>query len=102
MKVKPIVEPNIGMGATIYHWSDRTPVTVIRISPSLKQIVLQEDKAIRTDNNGMSEWQSYNYECDPNGELYFATLRKDGKYRITGSTRLVGLGERHKYHSYSF
>lgn len=100
----PIGPPGLqlGMGATIYHWSDRTPTTVIQITHKGKRIVIQEDKATRTDNNGMSECQSYNYGPDPNGATYIATLRKDGKYRLVGERILVSIGERIKYHDYSF
>lgn len=94
--------PVVGMGATIQHWSDRTPATVITVSPSSKKIVLQEDKATRTDQNGMSEVQEYSYQTDSDGTLYTATLRDDGTYRIKGSKQLVSLGNRRKYHDYSF
>lgn len=96
------VEPQIGMAATICHWSDRTPATVIEISRNGKRLVLQEDISIRTDTNGMSEMQSYLYKIDPHGCLYHATLRKDGRYRIAHSKQVVFLGERRKYHDYSF
>jgi hypothetical protein len=92
----------VGDGATIQHWSDSTAATVVQVSASGKRIVLQEDKATRLDKNGMSESQEYSYEPDTNGTLHFATLRQDGRYRITGSKRLVSLGIRRKYHDYSF
>lgn len=95
-------QPTIGMGATIYGYSDRHPATVIQISHGGRRLVLREDKATRTDNNGMSEIQSYTYEPDPEGQIYHATLRKQGEYRLVGSTRLVALGERNKYYDYSF
>jgi hypothetical protein len=91
-----------GMGATICHWSDRTPATVIDMTASGKTITLQADKYTRTDDNGMSEDQSYEYERDPNGTIYRATLRKDGRYRLVGSKEQVSLGSRRKYHDYSF
>lgn len=94
--------PVVGMGATIQHWSDRTPATVIKVSPSGKKIVLQEDISIRLDANGMSEIQEYSYKTDANGTLHTATLRDDGTYRIKGSKQLVSLGNRRKYHDYSF
>jgi hypothetical protein len=96
------MKPEIGIGVTINHYTDQTPGTVVQVSPTRKKIVIQEDKANRTDNNGMSECQSYEYERDPNGTFYVATLRKDGTYRITGSTRTVSIGNRRKYHDYSF
>lgn len=99
MKTKE-VSPEVGMGATIYHWSDRTAATIIQVSG--KRIVLQEDSAIRTDKNGMSESQSYDYSPDPNGRLWFATLRKDGNWKVSKSTEIVGIGHRRQYHDYSF
>lgn len=94
--------PTIGMGATIYYYSDREPATIIEISPSGKRIVLREDKSIRLDNNGMSECQSYRYEPDPDGKIHAATLRKDGTYRLIGGKTVVSLGDRRHYHDYSF
>jgi len=96
------MNPTIGMGATIYHYSDRDPATVIEVSPSGKRIVIQEDKSIRLDNNGMSECQVYRYEPDPGGTMHIATLRKDGTYRLVGRKTIVSLGERHRYYDYSF
>lgn len=95
-------EPFIGQGATIYWWSDRTPCTVIQITHNGNRLVLQEDTAIRTDNNGMSESQTYEYETNPNGTIYHATRRQNGAFRLTGQTTLVSLGDRQKYHDYSF
>lgn len=97
-----ISKPRLGMGVTINHYSDRTPATIISITHNGKRIVLQEDESIRIDNNGMSESQHYSYELDPNGALHFATLRKDGSFRLTGSKTFISLGIRQKYHDYSF
>jgi hypothetical protein len=94
--------PNIGMGGTIYHHSDRTPITIIKVSANGYKIYIQEDKSKRTDNNGMDESQLYEYEADTNGVVYIATLRKDGYYRLVGSRQRVALGIRRKYHDYSF
>ncbi len=96
------VKPEKGMGATICHWSDRTPATVIDISPTGFKITLQEDKATRTDNNVMSDDQDFEYEIDPNGRIFQATLRKDGRYRLLGCKELVSLGKRRKYYDFSF
>lgn len=97
-----IEEPSIGMGASIHSWSDRTAATVIQVTHNGKRIVLQEDTATRTDQNGMSECQEYSYERNPQGEIFHATKRKDGRFRITGSKRLVSLGVRSSYYDYSF
>ena len=92
----------VGMGATICYYSDREPATLIQILHNGRRIVLRTDKSIRTDNNGMSEIQKYNYEPDPNGAIHIATLRKDGSYRLIGEKTLVDIGSRCKYYDYSF
>lgn len=92
----------IGMGATICYWSDRSPATVIQILQDGKRVIIQEDKFTRTDNNGISELQEYDYERDPNGATYVVTLRKDGRYKISKSNTIVALGARRKYYDPSF
>lgn len=96
--------PNLvlGMGATIYSYSDRTPATVIRITHNGKRIILQEDYSIRVDKNGISENQEYQYQTNTSGVLIYATLRKDGRFRVTATNQLVSLGPRQKYYDYSF
>lgn len=94
--------PTVGMGVTICLWSDRLPATIIKVLSDGKSLVLQEDKANRIDNNGMSECQEYNYELDPNGTIYYASLRKDSTYRLVKSKTKIVLGKREKFHDYSF
>jgi hypothetical protein len=95
-------KPEVGMGVTICHWSDRTPATIISITSSGAIISLQEDSATRTDSNGMSDSQEYMYQSDPNGAVYKATLRKDGTYRLKGGKQQIILGSRRKFHDFSF
>lgn len=95
-------ELRVGVGATVQLHSDSFACTVIAISPSGKTITLQEDEATRTDDNGMSEVQDYTFKPNPNGELYQATLRKDGKFRLMKQRSLVSIGIRRKYYDYSF
>jgi hypothetical protein len=94
--------PMIGMGATIQVGSDSYPATVIQVTNNGKRVVVQEDIATRVDTNGMSESQQYTYEPNPNGTIYIATLRKDGRWRVTGGKTPVSLGFRRKYYDYSF
>ena len=94
--------PTVGMGACIITGSDRSPATVIQVTKSGNRIVLQEDKAIRVDDNGVSESQIYDFEIDEQGTTHIATLRKDGRYRISGGRQLVSLGKREKYYDFSF
>lgn len=95
-------EPEIGMGATLHIGSDRVPATVVQITHNNKRIVLQEDIATRTDSNGMSESQSYTYKNDPNGSLWYASKRKDGRWRVSGGSMPVSLGVRSYYYDFSF
>jgi len=90
------------MGVTWAAGSDRYPGTITEVSASGKRIVFQEDVAIRTDTNGMSESQQYTFQQDPNGEMHIATKRKDGVWRITGGKTPVTLGIRDKYYDFSF
>ena len=69
----------VGMGATRIGWTDRHPYTVIEVR-SPKCLVLREDKATRTDNLGMSDCQSYEFNPDPDGRTVVVTLRKNGKW----------------------
>lgn len=97
--------PVVGMGATINFHSDSKAATIIQITHKGKRIVLQQDKAIRVDQNGLSESQTYNYETDLEGSIYIATLRKDGRYRLVGSSvngKTITLNIRREYYDHSY
>lgn len=67
----------IGNGATIYWWSDRhggTLIDVITKKNGRRYIVVQEDHAKRTDKNGFSESQTYEYTPNPQGRKYYAEV----------------------------
>jgi hypothetical protein len=66
---KPVETPKVGDGATILSWSDRTPATVVFVSENGKTIHIQEDNAVRTDSNGMSECQSYSFTANPSAPV---------------------------------
>lgn len=102
----------IGMGATMHHYSDLSAGTVIeiRIVRGKIEVVIQEDRAIRTDNNGMSELQSYEYQPDPGGRVFVCRYRKESKKARAGWYEKsefgwgwrVTFGSRRAYHDYSF
>ncbi len=105
------IEPEVGMGATIIYWSDREPATITEVSKDFKKVWIVQDDAKRTDSNGASEDQRYEYTSKPRfteeGEdtaiLY--TLRKNGRYVRKGDTmngNSILIGRRRKYHDYSF
>ena len=103
------VKPEVGMGVTEVCWTDRHPYTIIKVE-SEREIVVQADKAIRQDKNGMSECQDYRFETDTRGNVSVLVLKKSkkspsGKWVRKGDsingTRYL-LGERREYHDYSF
>jgi hypothetical protein len=94
--------PRVGMGVTISVGSDSYPATIIQVTLNNRKIVFQYDSYKRTDNNGMSESQTYEFTPDSNGRIECATLRKDGRYRITGGQTPVHIGSRSAYYDYSF
>lgn len=97
--------PEVGMGVTMLSWTDRHPATIIEVSKSGKKITIQEDSWTRTDNNGMSDAQSYTFERDPNGYTAEYSLRKNGRWVAVGSPQngsSLLVGHRSKYYDYSF
>ena len=93
------MKPEIGMGATKVVGSDRYPCTIIDITSSGKTLTVQEDKATRLDNNGMSSLQEYLYEENPDGEIERFRMTKRG-WR-NGSVGLI-IGTREKYYDFDF
>jgi hypothetical protein len=98
--------PEVGMGATIYYWTDRQACTIVDIDAKGKTITVREDFFTRKDNNGMSECQSYDYRPNPNGPKHVFTLRKNGRWVMRGSKigdgAVLGIGSRRQYYDYSF
>jgi hypothetical protein len=95
----------VGVGATILYWTDRVAGTVVSVSRNGREIVVQEDTAIRTDPNGMSDAQSYRYEANPDGITRTFTLRRNGRWILKGESlrgTAAKLGFRRHYHDYSF
>lgn len=112
-------KPEIGMGVTELCYTDRHPFEVIAILND-KRIKVREMTAERTDTNGMSDCQKYNYVPNPDGEVKTLVLR-NGKWRdlvkeydndengrlIEVETRRLGcngwlIGRAEKYYDYSF
>jgi len=97
-----IAGPQVGDGVTMAGWTDRHAATVIKRTP--KTVTVQQDKATRSDSNGMSDAQSYTYERDPEGATYRFSLRANGTWRKVGDSdkgmRMVA--GRREYYDYSF
>lgn len=92
--------PEVGDGVTILHWSDRTAATIVWVSPTGKTVRLQEDNAKRTDTNGMSESQTYEFTRNTEATIQTARLTSKG-WKITKGSRIL-IGHRSAYHDYSF
>jgi hypothetical protein len=92
--------PEVGMGVTVLMWTDRKAGTITRVSPSGKTFWFKDDIAIRTDSNGMSESQTYEFKPDPDARERKAVKTVKGWKEVRGS-RLM-LGHRSAYHDYSF
>jgi hypothetical protein len=86
------MEIKVGDGATKYVGSDRYPYTVVEVL-SPKKVVVQGDDFKRTDNNGMSESQTYEYTRNPFSDKITLTLRKNGRWVQQGEP-LNGTGYR--------
>lgn len=98
------ITPEVGMGCTILGWTDRHPGTIVEVSKNGKRIGVQGDIAVRTDNNGMSENQTYEFQRNPDAGVHYYSLRKSGKWvkvGTSGTSDLV-IGKRDKYYDYTF
>lgn len=109
---KPI---EVGDGGTIRGYSDRDACTVLWVSPDETMVVVQEDRAKRIDQNGMSELQEYTFERNPEGRVrvYVWSFVRGGAWqwvpygtRAGTAPKNIGstltIGRRSAYFDYSF
>lgn len=93
---------NVGDGISLSPYTDWNAYTVIERRETPKGFVLtvQEDEAIRTDNNGISDTQTYRFKRNTNGIT--RTVKWNSKTNwFTADGDKVALG-RHCYYDYSF
>ena len=105
IKMEINTTPEVGDGATICYRSDTHAATIIAVSKSGKRVTVQRDVATRTDSNGMSESQSYEYTPNIDGEVETFSLRKNGRWVKKGeAVNGTGLmfGVRREYFDYSW
>lgn len=88
--------PKVGMGCTILSWTDRIPATIVSVSKSGKSFEFTYDDYHRTDTNGLSENQTYEYTSRPDGVRNKARLCKDKRYKCHGRIVIVGIRERYE------
>lgn len=87
--------PQVGMGCTELCWSDRNPCTIVSVSKSGKSFEFTYDDYKRTDKNGLSEVQTWEYTTRPDAPRHKARLCKDGRYKCHGLTIRVGIREKY-------
>lgn len=104
--------PVVGMGATILCHSDRHAATITKVFGIGSRLAVEvtRDLAKRTDKNGMSECQTWEFTTIPDGPRY--TFRYDGvrwtacyrneNGRWVKSTDNLRIGERDEYYDFSF
>lgn len=102
-------EPEVGMGATEILYSDRHAGTIVATKAVRGKVVRVDwtrDEAIRVDENGRSESQSYCYKLDPFAPIEVFTLRKNGAWVKAGQSmrngRRLAIGKRDEFYDYSF
>lgn len=98
-------KPEVGMGVTFLHWSDRSAGTISDVI-SDREIKVQGDSAKRIDSNGMSESQTYEFTQNPDAPKATYTLRKNGRWVRKGQDMKNGqrlaIGYRDAYHDFTF
>jgi len=106
--------PEIGMGATMLSWTDRNPATIVSVFNKGKTLYIGvfEDDATRTDNNGFSESQSYEFSFNPNSGMRYYRKNAKGTWesvyinsdtgRFVKGCGSIAIGQRGKYWDPSF
>lgn len=105
--------PVVGMGATITHWSDRDPVTVVAVREfksgarkgQPREIDVQHDTWKVVSGSAGDGSAKYEYERDTNGAIATYIVNLKGKWVLKGQggagSGLI-LGSRDKYFDPSF
>ena len=107
--------PRVGAKCTIHYYSDSEPCQVVKASAKTIWIRVNESAADESKGGLGMGHQNWKFEegvfmkCGgklaekpDNFSFFKATLRKDGKWRTTGSDLYVAMGQWHKYYDWSF
>lgn len=73
--------PEVGKGATVMHWTDRSAYEVIEVSPDGLSCTLQRYQPERADNYGMSDSQGYKYETLTEEKMHLV-YRRGAWYQV--------------------
>lgn len=75
--------PEVGKGATILHWTDRSAYEVIEVSENKMECTIQRYDPERVDGLGMSDSQDYKYEKLTEEKMHL--VWRQGAWREKGS-----------------
>ena len=93
-------------GAREYCYTDRHAYEIIEVKDE-RHITVRAYDCRRTDNNGMSECQDYEYVSNPDGAICHLFLTQKGVWRERYGNRKLGcnrwgIGHAEEYYDYSF
>jgi hypothetical protein len=110
--------PHIGMGATILHWTDRSPASIIAVIKRKDDRIyleVQEDNYKFISGSAQSESQEYEYSPNPNGSIRTFRQEPNGMWQEVVAGKRPGtfkkasgggcglrIGERERYYDPSF
>lgn len=87
----------VGDGVTINLHSDRSPATVVAVSPSGKTVTVQKDDWKVVSGSTHDGSAVYEYSLNPEGRKVKARVRKDGRYYPTRSSKSLSFGRNRYY-----
>ena len=110
--------PEVGGGVSVHGWTDVDPGTITRVHPSGRRFWFtmdeckllngptsrEPDALIVTPGGFAAHWeghQRWSMTPRPDGEEYSAFLRKNGRWTVTGSRKVVTFGKQ-KFYDYNF
>lgn len=106
MESSAMPKPEVGMGATECGYTDRHPYEIIEVADD-RHIIVRALDYKRTDDNGMSDCQDYEYSSNPENHTAKLFLTKKGEWRERYPSGKLGcnrffIGRAEKYYDYSF
>lgn len=103
-------EPEVGMPATICHWSDREPATVVEVLRfksgakvgQVRGVVVTRDTWTVVKGSEYDGSAQYEYESKPYGTKITFLVNARGQYVRKGGSDKLALGSRERYSDPSF
>lgn len=107
-------EATVGMGVTLLLWTDRSPGTILTVSPDGQWITVQDDRAIFVCGSAHDGSAEYTFEPDPAGSINTFKKQESGMWQHMVKNRATSrwnkskggpglrIGERNKYYDPSF